>query len=465
MVIDVQISAFDRATNSIARGCGNGLMRWGGWILLLALWVLSWSGPALAVPSFAIQTGQPCAICHVGAFGPQLKPYGRDFKLRGYVASDGKDHGLPLAVTALTSFTHTATAQPGGAAPGFQPNDNFAVDELALYYGGRITPQVGAFIEATYDGVTRKIALGNVDIRHAREFELAGKDVLWGLTFNNSPTVQDPWNSTPAWGFPFSGSALAPKPLAATLIDGGLGQRVAGASAYARWNDLLYFEAGAYQGLSADLLTATGAGPVAGTDRTRGAIPYWRFSLMWDWDQHHLQVGTYGLAGNIVPGGNQTFGLVDHLTDVAFDANYQFMAVPNKSTSDMLSVHATYIRETGRMEASQALSGALLHRSLGTMRFDISYSIAATITGTFQYFRTMGATDTNYWSTPNGNPKSEGMVFELAYVPWGKPDSPIPGLNAKLAIQYVDYLSFDGTRTNAGRNNSLYLYLKTALKL
>jgi hypothetical protein len=33
---------------------------------------------AHAVPSFAQQTGQPCAACHVGAFGPQLKQYGRD---------------------------------------------------------------------------------------------------------------------------------------------------------------------------------------------------------------------------------------------------------------------------------------------------------------------------------------------------------------------------------------------------
>src|ERR1700719_3531566 len=63
--------------------------------------------PARALPSFAIQTGQPCAACHIGAFGPQLTPYGRDFKLHGYVASDGQDHGLPLAFTPQTSFTHT----------------------------------------------------------------------------------------------------------------------------------------------------------------------------------------------------------------------------------------------------------------------------------------------------------------------------------------------------------------------
>jgi hypothetical protein len=90
--------------------------------------------PAVAVPSFAIQTGQPCAACHIGAFGPQLTPYGRDFKLHGYVASDGKDHGLPLAFTTQTSFTHTLQPQDGGAAPGFKANDNFAVDQLSLYY-------------------------------------------------------------------------------------------------------------------------------------------------------------------------------------------------------------------------------------------------------------------------------------------------------------------------------------------
>jgi hypothetical protein len=77
---------------------------------------------AHAVPSFAEQTGQPCAACHVGAFGPQLKQYGRDFKLNGYVATDGKDHGLPLAVSTQLSFTYTNNAQPGPAAPHFADN-------------------------------------------------------------------------------------------------------------------------------------------------------------------------------------------------------------------------------------------------------------------------------------------------------------------------------------------------------
>src|SRR4051794_40577255 len=81
-------------------------------ILLALAATTPMTGPARAVPAFAVQTGQPCAACHVGAFGPQLKPFGRDFKLHGYVGNDGQDHGLPLALTARTSFTHTRDPQP-----------------------------------------------------------------------------------------------------------------------------------------------------------------------------------------------------------------------------------------------------------------------------------------------------------------------------------------------------------------
>lgn len=116
--------------------------------LLLAMPMLQ-TAPALALPAFALQTGQPCAACHVGAFGPQLKQYGRDFKLNGYVASDGRSHGPPLAASTQLSFTHTNNAQPGPAAPDFAPNNNVALDQTSVYYAGRITPWLGAFVQIT----------------------------------------------------------------------------------------------------------------------------------------------------------------------------------------------------------------------------------------------------------------------------------------------------------------------------
>ena len=45
---------------------------------------------AKAVPAFAAQTGEPCTACHIGAFGPQLTPYGRAFKIGGYTQAGGQ---------------------------------------------------------------------------------------------------------------------------------------------------------------------------------------------------------------------------------------------------------------------------------------------------------------------------------------------------------------------------------------
>jgi hypothetical protein len=437
-----------------------------GWLipgLAAMLASLLTTTPALAVPSFAIQTGQPCAACHIGAFGPQLTPYGRDFKLHGYVASDGQDHGLPLAFTTQTSFTHTLQPQDGGAAPGFKANDNFAVDQLSLYYAGKIAPNLGGFIELNYDGVAQQAKLNNVDIRYASEGQLLGLDVLWGVTANNNPTVQDPWNSTPAWGFPYNRSALAPTPMAATLVDGGLGQRVAGVGLYTLWNDFLYLESDLYSGLNAPTLRALGQVPESGDQAT--FVPYARAALIKDWESHHVEIGAYALSANVLSGDAQTFGLPIRKTDMALDATYQFITDPARVTSNRLSAHATYIHETASMQLSDAQSlGALTDHWLDTMRFDVSYSFAATVTPSVQYFRSTGTGDVNYWSTVNGSPNSDGMIFEVAYVPWGKPDSPFPNMNVRLAVQYVNYFSFDGTTASANRNNNFYFSLWTAMK-
>src|SRR6266705_1181231 len=84
---------------------------------LLAL--LAATRPAAALPSYARQTGQQCAACHNGF--PELTPYGRLFKLNGYTFTGGNLDVPAIAGMAVPSFTHTATAQPGGAAPHFGP--------------------------------------------------------------------------------------------------------------------------------------------------------------------------------------------------------------------------------------------------------------------------------------------------------------------------------------------------------
>src|SRR5471032_1603714 len=61
-----------------------------GWLspCLAFLLFISLTSPSSAVPSFARQTGMACAACHT--VFPELTPFGREFKLNGYVLDNIK---------------------------------------------------------------------------------------------------------------------------------------------------------------------------------------------------------------------------------------------------------------------------------------------------------------------------------------------------------------------------------------
>jgi len=421
-------------------------------------------GNAGAVPSFADQTGQPCAACHVGAFGPQLKPFGREFKLYGYVSTDGTPHGPPVSMTIQSSFTHTNADQPGGAAHWFAPNDNPALDQASIYLAGRWAPHLGSFVQITYDGVARTAGLDNTDIRYAKDGNLWDRDLVWGIDVNNAPTVEDLWNSTPIWGFPYNRSKLAPTQLAATLIDGALAHNVVGAGAYTLLDDTVYLHVALYGGLSRDTRNDLGEVPLAGTNTLVGAIPYWRLALQrsFDGDRQYAQIGTYGLHASLYPGGDGSAGRTDSFTDIAFDANYQWIFDTKSVVSDMISAHATWIHEDQRLSASNVHGGANRNGNLDTGRADISYSIGATWTPSVQYFQTSGAPNPMYFAVPSAVPNSAGFVGEIAFVPWGKPDSTWKAGNIRLSVQYVAYTRFNGSTNHASDNNALFLSLWTA---
>lgn len=427
-----------------------GVARWLGALAGAAFLV---NTPAHAVPSFARQTGLPCAQCHVGAFGPQLTQFGRAFKLNGYVWNDGHDGHVPLAAMLMTSFTHTNADQPGGASPGFKPNDNPAIDQVSLFYGGQVFDNVGAFAQITYDGIAKQLTWDNLDVRYAQSMQLDGKSLLLGLTLNNSPAVQDPWNSTPAWGFPFAASGLAPTPAAAALIDGGLAQSVLGAGVYGLWDDLLYAEFDVYKGLGRDVRNALGVVPVSGSNSVDGAAPYWRLALEHDFGSHYLEIGTFGLQGSQFPGGDQSAGRSDRFTDVALDATYLYSGDPDYSVTGYI----TLIHEDESLSASSVLLGTNRTDRLDTFRTNGSFSWQNTFTLSGQYFRTDGTSDPALFG---GSPNSAGWTGEIAYVPGGKADSDLPNwLNIRLSLQYTAYTKFDGVSTNASDNNTLFLLL------
>jgi hypothetical protein len=440
--------------SDIAYGVGGGLAFIG---LVAGFAFIAATPQANAVPSFAQQTGQPCEACHVGAFGPQLKPYGRDFKLFGYVNGDGRNTLPPIALVVLTSFNHTQA--PEDPAPHFGANDNLAVDQINLIYGGRLVGGAGGFIEGTYDGVSHGFTIDNVDVKRAFNPTIGGKDVVLGLDFNNRPTVQDLWNSTPTWGFPYNASAIAATPAASPLLDGALAQRVIGLGAYAMWDNTLYTEFTAYSPVAADTLNRLGVGTDPGADVYEGASPYWRLALQHQFGpEHYVEVGAFGMSAQRYPGGDRSAG-VDHVTDTALDASYQFTG----SDTQFVSAHASWIHERQRLGASRRLSGANPTDALDTLRADLSYSYRDTLTPSLQMFSTTGTSDPALYASPGGSPDSRGYVLELAYVPLGKPESAIKWGNARFTVQYVGYTQFDGETRGASDHNTLYLSTRFAL--
>jgi hypothetical protein len=434
------------------------------WLYLVALplSLLLFARPAAALPSFARQTGQECAACHNGF--PELTPYGRLFKLNGYVFPGSTAKLPPLSAMVVPSFTHTDKDQPGGAAPHFGPNDNFSFTG-SLFYGGAIVSDlgIGAFAQATYDHSSRRFAWDNTDIRIARPLDFFGSELLVGASLNNNPTVTDVWNSTPAWSFPFVSSGVAPTPAAGTLIDGGLAQQVIGSSLYTYWNRLVYAEFGGYRTLSPRALTDLGVDPT-GTSSIKNFAPYWRVAVEPKWGRSSLEVGTFGLAATLNPGRVTGFG-TDHLVDTGFDTQYQWLG-----ERDSISFQASWIHENQTLSATNALGGSTnTHDHLRSLRAKATYWYEQTYGATAGYFRIDGKNDVGLFGAESvtGSPNSDGWIGELDYMPFahGGPEF-WPWLNLKLGVQYIWYDKFNGGRTNfngAGRNvndnNTLFVFL------
>src|SRR5215471_14901194 len=103
-------------------------VRFIGWLLALPL-AAAFSDSAKALPAYAVQTAQPCQACHIGGFGPQLTPFGREFKLNGYAMRAADGFNVPLSAMAMAGFVHTQKDQPAPPAPHYATNDNFTIDQ------------------------------------------------------------------------------------------------------------------------------------------------------------------------------------------------------------------------------------------------------------------------------------------------------------------------------------------------
>ena len=440
----------------------------------LASVILLTSPGAEAMPSFARQTGQACSTCHTQSFGPNLTPFGRDFKLGGYTMGGGTGTAAKLPALSgmvMGSFANTQKNQTvqspnepdGTIRSGYSGNNNFTFDQASLFYAGRIYGKVGAFSQLTYDGYANRLALDNTDIRFADQFDLDSLinldiPITYGISLNNNPTVQDLWNTTPVWGFPYTGSGVQPSVGATPLIDGALGSQVGGATAYTMIDNLVYLEAGAYGSFSSNTQTAFG---VAGPDMVsiNGPAPYWRAALQQNWKGHYFQLGHYGMSANVSnPGRDMTYG-TNNYTDLAVDANYQYMANPKH----IFEAKTSYIYEDQNLSAARAAGSdpSTGRTYLATYNLNLAYTFEQTYGLTFAYKKINGSHSPILDQgviIDQTRPNSQFYTAELVYVPFGKSTSYLnPWLNLRTSLQYIGYSQANGTNVDAQFNNTFMI--------
>jgi len=439
---------------------------------------------ARAVPSFSRQTGLACSACHT--VFPVLTPFGREFKADGYtldnlrqVRAVSSTRQQLLALSQFPTFSvmmQTAYSELNKAKP--DPNGGATQNgtaefprQLSLFYAGKIAPHLGVYSQLTYDGKADHLSIDNTDVRFAKLSVLPGKNTLiYGLSLNNNPTVSDLWNSTPAWGYPFShsnvGVAGTPIGPADVQIDEQFAQLAAGLTGYVFYNNSLYVEFGGYRSFQPGAVA-----PLDSSDSSvlAGFSPYWRVAYEYDWDANALEVGTYGEDFKVYPGaGVPLAGPQSTYLDVAGDFQYQYLGEENT-----LTVAGTYIHENMHAMPAGAVNPA---DTLAVSKFWAQYFYRRRYGGSLAWFGTNGSRDNGLYgfdcaggrtlaycsaaaltTSDTGSPDSNGFIVAGDYLPW---------YNVKLSAQYVIFNKFMGATSNydgygrsASDNNVLQLQL------
>jgi hypothetical protein len=430
----------------------------------LVIGMLIWQTcDASALPAFADQTGQRCSACHIGGLGPQLTPFGREFKLGGYTLRKGPGFTMPLAAMVVSSYVQTQKDQDSPPAPHYGSNDNFTLDQASIFVAGGAGEHFGGFSQFTYNGVGRSFAWDQLDLRATTHETFAGISALFGISLNNAPGVQDVWNTLPSWGFPYTSSTLAPAPATSSVISGALAQRVLGSSMYALWDSHFYTEAGVYWAPGRTFLSALGVDLTDGGAVVKGGAPYLRAAYQQDFGDQNIELGAFGLFAKLYPGGD-TSGGADRFSDLGVDASWQFMG----TGENVYTLNARYVHEQQDLGTSFDLGNSANHHdTLQELHVDASYYWHKMIGATVSPFNTWGSRDAIlYGNNRTLSPNSMGVIFQVDYTPWGTDISPLgPRFNVRIGTQYTVYTRFNGAGTNydglghnASDNNTFRLF-------
>lgn len=400
---------------------------------LVALLAMA-AGAASAVPSFARQTGQPCAACHVGGFGPQLTDFGISFKLGGYTLAVPNRPAVPVAAMVMAGFTHTDSAQDPSTLEGrrldgsrLAGNDNLTLDQASLFLAGRLAPKVGIFSQLTYDGIAQHASIDNVDLRIADTFALPNDvSLLAGLSINNNPGLQDPFNTLPAWAFPYISSPVGPGPSATTVLDAAWAQKATALVAYGQVDNFWYGELGTYRMQSTSTQRFFGIGVA---DRDAGALRsplYARVAVRPTWNGGSLNAGLVMFRTGYQ--ADRSLPDTTHYTDFGVDASWR----------EMLD------------DASQAsVAASVVHESSSGTPGLVEYSVTGSYYRPSPWGGSWGA-DLQRLGVNASGLGSRGTRLQLDWTPTGtRPPSGLWDPSVRLGLQFTAYDELDAQRGHA----------------
>jgi hypothetical protein len=459
---------------------------------------------ALALPVFARQTGQNCVACHAGGQFPELTPYGRAFKMTAYTIGT---RTIPLSVMGVVSYADVGnTSKSDDPGADFQRNGTTIIANASVFLAGKITDNIGAFVQATYDNYASQSPDGsfaghfsadNMDFRYADHFIDVHQDLIIGVSVNNNPSVSDPWNTAAAW----MQYVPVPSPTSYQFIDGaapypgyGAGGNIAGITVYGFWQRTLYVEVGTYRTATGPLSFMSFNIHYADTTHLSGGNnPYWRVALSHEWGAHNIMVGTSGMVAHVYDLGSDISdaGNLGRFRNTGFDAQYQYLLDPHTVTGQF-----AYMRQYQRYSAN-SLAGASPYfladgvtpvapfnssDTTSVVRAKVAYIYQAKYGGSLSYFSETGSTNTLNQSSGydsngqitstdplgtgiastrvngnlSGNPATRGLTFEAFYM---------PVQYLRVGAQYTAYSkyngaadNYDGLGRNAADNNTLFLY-------
>jgi len=324
------------------------------------------------------------------------------------------------------STTHNNTGTSGQ-----QNNDVRFPQQLSLFLAGKISDKIGMFSQFTYANGDSGFAIDNTDFRYADSTMLNGKSLNYGFTLDNNPTVGDLWNSTPAWGYPYSGSDVAAESSAGDFLS-SLGGGVGGVGAYGMLNNHFYGKLSLYRDTSIN-------GAEGNENIIEGVAPYWRLAYQTDLDNGYLMLGTYGISASVKPAAFATNtglgGPTAKYTDTAIDFQYERYL----SSDNSLVFHGSYTHEK-RTDVDS--DGAYLQGKNTNWNFsklDAQYNLKGRWRPGVSFFNADTGID---------NLDTTGYSVELSYFLWE---------NVQLQALYTAYSKFDGASNNASDNNSTYL--------